>query len=229
MLAFCSPIENVKNKPILRQLVDAGIRVVHIDIYNDSIPEGDYCIPDYVRAGRAAATRLMLKGYENFYYCGYGSTIPVESLLEKGFLEAISDQGHGTAERRELFSTTDSSNYFQLREYGHAPEIEDRPDVFLKKLGRNSGIFCGTKARAVKLMEIIRKNNLRVPEDVGIIGVEMLYEYGEDRSIDYLSFDRMTQFQIVIDTITKFHFDGIRRLVPPKMINNGTVRTVKGE
>lgn len=225
LLAFCSPKGNVKNKPLLRKMADAGIRVVHIDVYDDSTPEGNYCVPDYVRAGRAAAAKLMLAKYEKFYYCGFVPTPPLELLLERGFFEALSDQGRGTAERRELFSSRNSANYFNLKEFGYWPEIEDNPDVFIRKLGKNCGILCGTNSRAIKLTELLRKNNIRVPEDVGVIGVEILFECKKKESrIDYVSFDRTPHFQLVIDEITKFHFNGIQKLMPPKMISNGTVK-----
>ncbi len=224
LLAFCTPHKNSANEKILDELVKAGIRVVHIDFYNASLPKGNYCVPDYVRAGRTAATHLMLSGYEKLYYCGYESPAsPPELLLSKGFFETLSDLGRGDSEKRDLFTVKDGANYFQLREYGHSPQLEDDPEKFIKKLGPKSGVFCGTKTRALKLLGLLKENNIRVPEDVGVIGAEMLYEYQEeDRKIDYVSFDRMDMFKSVIDEVTKFHFKEMHVLNAPQVIINGT-------
>ncbi len=225
LLAFCTPLNN-SNEKTLDELIKAGIRVVHMDYYSTSLPKGNYYVPDYVRAGRAAATHLMLSGYRKLYFCGYESSAPSEALLSKGFFETLSDLGRGTAEKRDLSTSDDGANYFQLREYGHNTQIEDNPAQFIKKLGPKCGIFCGTKARAAKLLGILKTNKVRVPDDIGVIGVEMLHEYQEDdRSVDYFTFDRMNMFQTAVDEVTNFHFKELHELSAPQMISNGTSKT----
>lgn len=226
LLAFCTPLDNNANEKILDELVKEGIRVVHMDFYSASMPKGNYCLPDYVRAGRTAATHLMLAGYEKLYFCGYETTAPSEMLLLKGFLETLSDMGRGIVDKRDLFTYSDHANYFQLREYGHSLQIENNPAEFISKLGLKSGIFCGTKMRAAKLVGLLKDNNIRVPEDIGVIGAEMLHECKEDdRKVDHISFGRMKMFQSVIDEVTKFHFDDIHELNAPQMISNGTSKS----
>ncbi len=224
LLAFCTPLSNTNEKTI-EELAGAGIRVVHMEYYNTSLPKGSCCVPDYLRAGREAAQHLMQSGYGNLYFCGYQTEAPSEFLLSQGFFETMSEYGRGIAEKMDLLTAVRDSNYFHIKDYGSNPHIEEDPKAFFGKLGQRPGIFCGTKTRAAKLLRILKENNIRVPEDVGVIAAEMLYEYKEsDRSMDYVYFDRLDMFKTAIDEVTKFHFKEIRELGIPHIRINGTSR-----
>jgi len=224
LLAFCSPGKEEATCKYLQKLADEDIRVVHMEYYKTSLPDENYLLPDYRRAGRAAATALMLFGYENLYYCGYENMGPVEPLLLEGFLETASDQNRIMGEKRDLFKVEDNANYFQLREYGGC-ELEQNIGFFLSKLKKNSGVFCGSMARALKLMKILEEHNIRVPEDVGILGIEMMHEYKKEETlVDCVVFDRMHAFQTVIDEVSQYSFKGIKALIVPQIIHNRTMR-----
>lgn len=224
LLAFCTPHNEDKTSELLQKLVDYDIRVVHMDIYSNLLPKENYILPDYIRAGRAAATSLMVAGCKNLYFCGFDDKSPVDPLILKGFLEVTGDQNCLDEKKQDIFTVKKGGNYFQFNEYGETG-LEEDFDLFFSKLKNKPGVVCGTELRALKLIEVLQNHGVNVPEDIGVIGVEMMQECNdlEPKKVDCVVFDRLNAFKNIIDKVTQYHFDDIHELLPPRIVHCGTI------
>jgi DNA-binding LacI/PurR family transcriptional regulator len=208
LLAFCSPIPPM-NEELLAEVAAAGTRVVHIEPYRLEAPTQDFLMPDYARAGYAAAAALAAKGFRNLRYVGIDTDGPSFRLQRAGFADALRDliapdarfEDHYVVQLHEL---TDQN----LRRLAEAL----RPPV---------GVVCGALCRARTVQRAFELVHGRVPEGVRIVAVEQLSEISDAASgMDRLVFPRAEMFERIIDAVTAGEYPGIRELVPPQLVRD---------
>ena len=118
---------------------------------------------DDLAVGQLAATYFMERGFKQLAFVGCPQRHYVR-LREKGFSDAVNAAG------------------LEYRSY-HDPEFPDTSRVWtwttdpalhqwLTHLPRPTGLFAANDAVGVRLIENCRRLELRVPEDVAIIGVD---------------------------------------------------------
>ena len=95
LLAFCSPLKP-RNDDLLRELEYSGVRVLHIEHYRKELPDQNYLLPDFRRAGHMTAVALMLAGYREIRLVTYKtSQAPYELLQIDGFGAALTEHRGG--------------------------------------------------------------------------------------------------------------------------------------
>ena len=223
LLAFCNP-KSENNLPILDELQRGGVKVIHTEYCRPQLPHENYVLPDYNRGGRVAAVELILAGYDRCFFAGFEKDGPSSTMLAESFLGTLGDHGKGSASIREMKKYGEDANYFELKE--HDEDIGLKMDIktFIRNLGKNCGVLCGSTTRAQKLIQILTDNGLNVPEDVGVIAADISDQHSISIKADIITFDRLEIYQKAISEIVNPHNSGIHELIPPQLIKNGTVR-----
>lgn len=225
LVAFCSPIEP-RNDELLRKLDRSGVRVVHIEHYREALPDQSHILLDYRRAAHAAAVTLMLAGYRRLVFAGMSGSGPFCRLEERGFLEAVAEHTDGNGERLEdLSGKADGGNYLDLPSPGEGGGFERKLDSLAGALPRGSGVVCASYQWAIWLKGALERRDAHVPEDVGSVTVRTL---GDDEGgaggIDHVDFGDDDPYLLAVEALSRPDFDGVRELVPPRVVKCGTVR-----
>lgn len=217
LLAFCSPLQP-HNDDLLRELEHSGVRVLHIEHYRTELPDQSYLLPDFRCAGHMAAVTLMLAGYRDIFLITYKtSQAPYERLQVEGFGAALTehrggfDPEHGLLEGITCADTETDAGY------------RAKLGAFLRGLPPNCGLAVHTSGHAAMLAEAAREAGIRVPEDLGIIGIDVAGQ-GDAPGVDILSFRRQELLRRAVDAALAPDWPGLRELVPPVRQAAGTVR-----
>lgn len=132
-----------------------------IDLTGSHLPEGGKVhriLPDDAAVGRMAADYLREAGYTHFAFVGF------------------SDQGY-SGRRRRGFEEALAGHEVFAHESPLAPDFIGLPEPemarFLKHLPRPCGIFACSDLRAMALLGCLRRTHKRLPEDVGLVGVDV--------------------------------------------------------
>jgi len=112
---------------------------------------------DNIECGRMAARTLIARGYRRIAFLGGPSAATSTIDRRAGFFDVIKAQSAVTA--TESFATAYSFDA------GRAEMLD------LLKSNPAEAYFCGDDVVAVGALSAIRENGLRVPEDIGIIGL----------------------------------------------------------
>ncbi|MEX0653997.1 MAG: XylR family transcriptional regulator, partial [Phycisphaeraceae bacterium] len=115
--------------------------------------------------GRAGAAHLLEKGLRRFGYVGYPD-ICWSQWRAEGFAQAVHDAG---GECRQ-FSC--SSSAFPRLASEKADRRGDGLRTWLREEAKPIGILCANDPLGQELAQLCRELDLRVPEDVAIVGVD---------------------------------------------------------
>jgi DNA-binding LacI/PurR family transcriptional regulator len=201
LLASCTPLQPT-NDQLLKELQQNSIRVVHIEPYRTELPEQAYIMPDYRRAGYAAAVHLMLCGYKTYYFYheAKGSyNAPYLQLLKSGFESAMTDH------KRE-FSYIDN---------------DDFESSFMKVQNDAAcGIFSAVYQPALALKQQLLEAGYDDVQKTGLLAIELAGDgVKEDDELDYIHFDRKAALKRAIAMITDPAGSAANELVPPIFIS----------
>jgi DNA-binding LacI/PurR family transcriptional regulator len=213
LLASCTPLPP-GNETLLAELAASGVRVIHIEPFScERLPDQNYLMPDYRRGGYAAAGALLIAGYRRLFYVGpESSTSPYTHLQERGFQEGISDQLGLAAGRRDGFAP--SGNFLSQE---RLDEIPDRIKSYLLEGAGPVGLFCANMELAARLLECLEHCGLRMPEDVGIISVELAGDVAPPgRDIPRVVFDRTALLKRAVELALQPEDVAVRELVAPR-------------
>ncbi len=215
LLAFCSPTAP-RNDDLLRELVVAGVRVLHIEHYCVDLPEQPYLLPDFERAGHAAVINLLLAGYRRIRFLSQEppSTreVPFMRLLAKGMQRALADHG---AE-----STSIDENWLPFPSH---VDHEERLAASLAAVEPDTGIVAYSDNAASEVVEHLRRRGRSVPDTIGVIGIDVAGS-ANVKDVDIMSFDREALLDRAIAMMTAPDWREPRELAPAKWIKQGTVR-----
>lgn len=210
LLAFCSP-RPPGNDDLLRALEEGGTRVVHIEHYRVEPPAQAYLLPDYRRAGHLAAVSFLLAGCRTVWLAGQrGSHAPFAELIRQGFREALEDHGNGAVARAGFFHVPPAGPVYQRRLAEQARSVP-----------AGTGILCLTLGYAETLVAALRAAGRRVPEDVGVVGVQLLDD-ADHGTADHLSFRRPQLLHRAIAAALAPHWRPPRELVRPVWVRHGS-------
>ncbi|MDY0214355.1 MAG: LacI family DNA-binding transcriptional regulator [Bacilli bacterium] len=121
----------------------------------DSVASNDY------RGGKLAGYKLFDLGGKNFGYLGVTQTLNINNERLAGFLKALKNNGVTVPLENIIHNDTRRSTY----------ELMDELDVVTKKI---DSIFCFNDQIAFEVIGYLREKNIKVPEDVNIIGFDNL-------------------------------------------------------
>ncbi len=208
LLAFCSPIlhDNKHNEPLLREIEAAGVRVIHYHPFSLELPEQSYLMPDFAKAGYLAAVRLLMSGRRPAYFACMEHDGPAFHLMRQGFMEALRALGE--------LDGDESRHFLEIPEY-----LEDPAHWAEAPVEKGAGIACGGYDRTRLVAEALQRDNLRLPEDVGLVAIEDPVECTPPvDSVDRVDFGGSQILNRVIDLATAPQFDGIHELIAPRLI-----------
>lgn len=130
--------------------------------FNAKYPWADFpCVAmDDVAAGKIATEHLIQLGHSKI-----GGIFAFDDIQGhkryQGFLSAFEKHGISLEERDVMwFSTGEKKDFF---------EREDRMKDFLERV---TAVVCYNDSHAVSLLELCKKWNVRVPEDLSVVGID---------------------------------------------------------
>jgi DNA-binding LacI/PurR family transcriptional regulator len=219
VLACCTPIMP-QNDGLLAAMAAEGMRIIHLEPYQHADIEASYIMPDYHRAGYAAATRLLMAGYRRLKYLKMSYDWPAAAQARDGFFAGLQDQ---------LGVTDAESTYLSMpTKLGTHPDEKALFVSKLKNLEPGTGIFCHDYLAASRLLECLKEAGLSVPGQVGVICVEYFDEDISGLPLDTVTFDRAGALQRALDWVFAPEAQPIHELLPPQLIARGSVMTVLG-
>ncbi len=214
LLAFCSPLEP-RNEDCLARIAAAGIPVIHVEHYRKELPDQNYILPDYRRAGHMATIDLMLAGYSQIRYAGVNLSGPYSQLLRQGVADALAEHGNGmTCDGLTIHIPSGFT-----RDQASTSDLVERLDP-----GASTGIVCESSGIAQLIRDTLLDAGFRVPGQVGIIGAELVGPQRSGDAVDLLRFDRLAILQEAIDAVTQVAVGRVRKLVAPVIVRHGSVR-----
>lgn len=221
LLASCTPAEPT-NALLLADLSAAGVRVIHVEPYSsDTLPTESFIMPDYKRAGYAAAAALLLRGYDPILYVGDPkSPSPFHVLQERGFLEAQRELLGWSGERR-LFkgATSERANFI-----GAQWLKQSSGRTLLRALrNRKPGFLCATQEFAVQLIKLLRQEGVAVPDEAGLVGPELISDQMPTETLAQVRFPRQELLERAVEHAIAEDYHEIRELVPPSLIVGATL------
>jgi len=136
---------------------DAGVPVVHSFGRSSSAPQVHVVGIDNVECGRMAARTLVARGYTRVGFMGGPQDATSTQDRHAGFMAEMA--GHPDIGVSVSFAEAYSF------EAGRAKMLD------LVKSGPAQAYFCGDDVLSIGALSAIRDSGLRVPEDIGIIGL----------------------------------------------------------
>ena len=110
---------------------------------------------------KMASDHLLEKGFKNFAFCGFDN-FDWSNERKKYFTRFISEAGY-KADVYEASNTVKKRNW--ENEQKHVSK-------WIKSLPKPVGIFACNDDRGQHILEVCKMNNLKVPEEVAVIGVD---------------------------------------------------------
>ncbi|MBN2131635.1 MAG: DNA-binding transcriptional regulator [Sedimentisphaerales bacterium] len=114
-------------------------------------------------AGELAAQHLLDHGFRSFAYCGYSHMLPWSDLRGQAFARAVAQAGYET-----MFYEPPGSRKKGM-EWDKEAESLSR---WLKSLSKPVGLMACADHRSQQVLDACRIAQLRVPEEVAIVGVD---------------------------------------------------------
>ena len=214
VLACCTPIAP-QNDGLLDAMSAEGMRIIHLEPYTLADIQASYIMPDYHRAGYAAATRLLMGGYRYLKYLQMEYDWPAAARARDGFFAGLQDQlGVTEPERFHLA--------MPIR-LGARPAERALFVTRLASLEAGTGIFCHDYLAAKRLLECLKEAGISVPDQVGVICVEYFDEDVSGLSLDTVTFDRAGALQRALDWVFSPDAPPIHELLPPQLFARGSV------
>lgn len=116
---------------------------------------------NYIYTGQMVADFYLRKGYKNFAYFGYREVVWSNERYE-GFKQRIEEKGPGYQFFEYRNQSLESLWYYQPE-----PLIN-----WLKSLPLGTAVMCCDDRQGNKILELARTLNLKVPEEMAVVGVD---------------------------------------------------------
>ena len=140
-----------------RAFRDAGVPVVHSFGRHSADPAVDILGIDNIAAGRMAARTMIERGYTEIAFLGGPSSATSTLDREKGFVTEV-------AANKGVSCTTSFANAYSFE--------AGRSEMQRLLCGQAAqAYFCGDDVLSIGALSALQSAGLRVPEDVGIIGL----------------------------------------------------------
>jgi LacI family transcriptional regulator len=137
---------------------------------------------DYRSQGRTVADYFLKKDFRNFAFYGFSGVVWSDERCE-GFRERIAESS-----LKNTFSEYSNNDSRDLWFYESQPLAE-----WLDKLPKPAALMCCDDNQGSHLIEVCRQCNLRVPQDVAIMGVD------NDDVLDCLCEPRLSSLKLDVE------------------------------
>jgi DNA-binding LacI/PurR family transcriptional regulator len=210
LLAFCSPIAPTHNAA-LRELAEAGVRVIHYGHYRVEPPDQEYLLPDYRRAAHMAAVRLLMAGCRELFLLGRWQAAPAGLLMEEGFRNAQEEHaGPYDPGRQRVEMLTASETY------------EQDMQALLDSFPDGSGVVCGSIDIAQRIQQTLGAQKWE-GRGIRVIAIEHGCESGTE-GVDALRFGRRRIMERLVAAATGEETQELREFVAPQWCGGGGAR-----
>lgn len=160
-------IGRIQSEEVARQVLEMKIPLVMMDRTVEQLAAGNPLAkvpdiaPDSRKAGRLAAEHLLERGFSRFGYCGYAGRVWSQQRQE-GFSERIEEASFSC----DIYESPDRPSR----------QSWNREVVFVQKwlqsLTKPLGIMACNDTRGLQLLEACFLSEIRVPDDVAVVGVD---------------------------------------------------------
>lgn len=147
---------------LIKECVLRGIPVVDLSDGPSFHPDVPKIRPDNRAIGHLGAEYFIEKGYPHFAFCGFSSEAWAQER-EDGFQEALELAGRET----KRFD----SSYPKVNEPDWEDKEEQKIRDWLENLSHPLALMCCNDLRALQALHACKQLDLRVPEEVAILGV----------------------------------------------------------
>ena len=144
------------------QLVKSGLPIVCVDRGLADV-EVDVVLVENKQGAFQAVNHLAKAGYKRIAYISGLSQIPSSQQREQGYIKALED--NGITIDRSLIKYGDSRHESGVKLCKELLDLPNPPDA----------IFTGNNLITLGALETIHNNNLRIPEDIAIVGFDDMY------------------------------------------------------
>ncbi len=143
----------------LDEIKKLGLPTIASLVTNKNVPGIVRMLSDDHKVGRMAAEHFLERGFKRFGFAGYPDLFWSEQRKE-GFLNSLKKEGYSAS-----VYEPDSKNMSWEKE---------RSDIsrWIKGLEKPAGILTCNDDRGEQILEICRKEDTNVPEEVSVIGVD---------------------------------------------------------
>ncbi len=210
LLANCTPIQP-QNLDLIDSIQEAGIRVIHINHYDASLPRQCYLLPDYHKAGYMAAVHLLIHGYNRLVYSTHERPWPAAQVVFAGFRDALKDYGVGF----------DKTNNVHRIKTGEPADLASFRRLVESTEGR-LGILALNEADGDGLRREATECGYDVPGQIGIVA-PTYPENAHRTGLDRVAFDHLRIICEAVDFVTAENWTAPRELRPPTLERHGTV------
>ncbi len=147
------------HRPVTPPLFLKEVPTVLLDCF---APDHSYpsVVPDEVQGGRTATIALLKKGHRRIGFINNVDPIPATSGRLAGYKQALEEYAVAFDPSLACSQTPDSGGG-----YRGAMQLMQRAD-------RPSALFCFNDMMAMGVYDALRKLNLRIPEDVGVVSFD---------------------------------------------------------
>lgn len=202
-----------------RAFRDAGVPVVHSFGRSSSSPQVHVVGIDNVECGRMAARTLIARGYRKLAFLGGPETATSTQDRQSGFFEVL--RSAPDIETSCSFSqeySFDAGRHEMLR---------------LLKSDPSEAYFCGDDVLSIGVLSAIRETGLKVPEDIGIIGLNDM-EMARWQNIDLTTIHQpirqivASSIELMVAMLDEPDRYPEARIFPCSVVERGTLRPVIG-
>ena len=140
-----------------RLFSDKNIPILFFDRFCPSI-ECDRIVVDDFDSGYKITQHLIARGCKRIAHIAGPELLNIYRDRKEGYIKALKDAGLQLTE--SYLETTKLTKEEGVQAFTRLMLLDNPPD----------GVFCGNDTTALGALEYCRKNNLKVPEDVALIG-----------------------------------------------------------
>lgn len=166
-LGAAGVIGRIQTPGIARTLLASQLPVIAVDLNEKQLAEDSPLAmiseirADSYNAGRVAAEHLIERGFASFAFCGYPGRM-WSDIREEGFRMRIEQN------RRRCYAYRSKSKSSALPWYRERLTVID----WLSSLPKPVGIMACNDIRGRQVIEACIEAGLKVPDDVGVVGVD---------------------------------------------------------
>ena len=121
-------------------------------------------VPDDEGGGYAAAAAVLQAGHRKIAFLQLTEGMVATGLRMQGFRRAMRDYGVQPNEAWLLHGTTPDEDEFT--------QLKNRIECLFATADRPTAILCGNDKMAIRVIFILQRRGIRVPEDISVVGFD---------------------------------------------------------
>ncbi len=161
-------IARIEDRRIARELLKSKCPVVDVlgSLKFAGVPSFD---TDANAVAKLAADFFLQAGFQHFAFCGYPG-IPFSERRGAAFAQYLADRGKPVLLFNNRPTAIATSNIQAIEQSGMAAELEIAR--WLRKQPQPLALFACNDVRGQQVLNACRRKNIRVPEEVAVMGVD---------------------------------------------------------